>query len=151
MQVVPRSHHATMAAGREHSRAADGASYDEAKWRAQDREALRVEINSRPQDFGIDPSTGVELHAKAGSLVVFDPSCLHSSSENRSRAGASRYVLVQSFYHHSDARVLQQHYQAGRYICRFHPDVHHGVSGAVRARPLADHHSRWAASSHRCP
>eukprot|EP01052_Picozoa_sp_SAG31_P020040 SAG31_NODE_1488_length_8104_cov_6.771585_5_plen_199_part_00 len=127
---MPASHHKTMAAARQRSRAADG-SYDETAWRAYDREALRVDINARPEGFGIDPSAGVELPAAAGSLVVFDPGCLHSSSENRSAAGASRYVVVQSFYHHSDAAILQEQYVRSRYLKGFHTDTHASVCGAL--------------------
>ena len=37
----------------------------------------------------------------AGSLVIFCPFTLHTGSANRGQK--SRYVCVQSFYHHEDS------------------------------------------------
>ena len=119
----------------------DGTTYDAAAWAAYDRDSLLMDIQSRPRDFGIDPEGGVEISCSAGSLVVFCPSCLHSSSENRSRAGASRYVVVQSFYHETASELLQKRYAGMRYLKGFHSDTHNAVSPAVR--PMLRGRALW--------
>ena len=139
--VVPSSHRRVMAAAKEHSRGVDGITYDPEVWAAYDRDALLTGIQSRPRDFGIDPDTGVELFCSAGSLVVFCPGCLHSSSENRSRLGASRYVVVQSFYHETAADLLQKRYAGIRYLKSFHRDTHAAVSPALR--PMLRGRALW--------
>ena len=131
--VVPASHHRSLAVGRENSRGRDGSSYDAKVWSACDREALKADINARPRDYGIDTSTGVELPAAAGSLVVFCPSCLHSSSENRSQTGATRYVLAQSFYHHCAATLVRQQQAKSRAEKAFHPDICASAPAALRS------------------
>jgi len=138
--VVPGSHRRVMAVAQRHSRGSDG-RYDAEAWRACDRDKLMQEISTQPQDFGINLSEGIELPAAAGSLVVFCPSCLHSSSENRSETGASRYVVVQSFYHETDAALLQERYAEMRYLKGFHRDVHTSVPAVLR--PMLHGRALW--------
>ncbi|HYE07479.1 MAG TPA: phytanoyl-CoA dioxygenase family protein [Planctomycetota bacterium] len=63
----------------------------------------------------IDASAGIELTAREGDLVLFDPTCLHSASAN---IGASaRYVLFQSFIddsaHDMNAELEARGYRSG--------------------------------------
>jgi hypothetical protein len=60
--------------------------------------------------------------------VVFCPFCLHSGSANTRPAAPSRYVLVQSFQHHTDARLLRENLVRKRYLKGFHPDTHAGLA-----------------------
>ena len=145
--VVPGSHKQVMAAAYEHSRGKDGFTYDATAWAAYDRDTLLKDIQARPRDFGIEPDAGVEFPCAAGSLVVFCPDCLHSSSENRSKQGASRYVVVQSFYHATAATLLQERYARMRYLKGFHCDLHAAVSPALR--PMLYGRALWGAAMRR--
>jgi hypothetical protein len=131
--VVPCSHHRTMEAAAERRRSGSAAGGE------VDLDSLLAEIQAAPLKFGIDPSLGVEIPAQAGSLLIFDPGCLHSSSENRGEA--SRYVLVQSFYHATDATVIHDKYSRLRYLKAFHADTHAAVAPALR--PLLHGKALW--------
>ena len=117
------------AAARERSRAADGVSFDPQKWLEADAGLLSA-VQKAPREFGIEPDEGIELSCAAGSLIALCPGCLHSSSENRGEA--SRYIVVQSFYHSTEAALMQEKYAQMRYLEGFHQDTHDAVSPPLR-------------------
>ena len=120
--VIPRSHHRILAAV--------GEAVGEECTDPATMAPIRQKIIDNPSDYGIDTSTGVELPAAAGSLVIFLPFCLHSGSDNR--GDNARYVCVQSFYHHADAQLLQRQFVETKYLRGFHSDMHQAIPRPLR-------------------
>ena len=106
-------------------------------------EGLKIALNAAAkletrqqsvEKFGIDPADGVEIPAPEGALVIFCPFCLHSSSPNV-HGDVSRYVVVQSFQHHTAAELLRNNLVRKRYLKAFHEDTHDALVRLV-PRPL---------------
>jgi|EP01046_Picozoa_sp_COSAG06_P027384 hypothetical protein len=93
---------------------------------------LQTQINADCTQFGIDPAEGVEIPAPEGAMVVFCPFLLHSGSANYDRHRKSRYVVVQSFNHGGEAKLLQEHLCRTRYLKQFHSDMHAAIHPSLR-------------------
>jgi ectoine hydroxylase-related dioxygenase (phytanoyl-CoA dioxygenase family) len=100
--IVPGSHHKTFAAAT----------------RLGSEEALQ-ELRANPIEVaGVDISEAIEVNAKEGDLLVFNPMALHSASANHSTE--SRYVYFASF-HDVSADYLIRELQRTNYSPAF-PD-----------------------------
>ena len=111
--VVPGSHRLTYAA------AAGATAEDLARLKA---DPIGV--------AGIDVGRAVEITARAGDLVVFDPMCLHSATRNR--GATPRHVLFTSFMDRSATRLMAE-LRGQRYFRALPPALR-----AARPPDLAD-------------
>jgi ectoine hydroxylase-related dioxygenase (phytanoyl-CoA dioxygenase family) len=84
--VVPGSHRRHYAASEELAKGGE-------RFPMLDQKGFRAEVTRLA---GVDPAQGVEILAKEGDLVLFDPMCLHTGTANRRER--PRYVFFQSFY-----------------------------------------------------
>lgn len=100
--IVPGSHHQTFAAAK----------------KLGDESRLNELKMSPIEVAGIDVSRAVEVCAREGDLLVFNPMALHSASGNRSPA--PRYVYFASF-HDASARYLKRALESTNYSPAF-PD-----------------------------
>lgn len=129
--VIPRSHQQTMALAEE----TDGSPMALEGLNIALNAAAKLETRQQcVEKFGIDPADGVEIPAPEGALVIFCPFCLHSSSPNV-HGDVSRYVVVQSFQHHTAAELLRNNLVRKRYLKAFHEDTHDALVRLV-PRPL---------------
>lgn len=117
--VIPGSHHRTMALAEQ----TDGSSAALEELRGHLGAVCTLERREEcMKTFGIDPAAGVEIPAPEGALVVFCPHCMHSGSVNF--GSVPRYVVVQSFQHYRDARLMRENLASKFYLKGFHRDTH---------------------------
>ncbi len=100
LMIVPGSHRLTYAASA----------------RMKTAEALQALKQDPVGVAGIDPSQGIEICAKEGDLLIFDPMALHGASANAT--DVTRYVYFASFFDTS-ARQLWDQLRQQEYRDRF--------------------------------
>ncbi len=92
-----------------------------------DQDALKA---AALREAAIDATAGIELTAREGDLVVFDPTCLHTGSVN-TRA-TPRHVLFQSFIDDS-AHEMNAVMEATGYRSGFSDDLRAGLPPPLRS------------------
>lgn len=89
--IVPGSHRLTWQAA--------------ARLDGQDLVECQAQGDQLLRDAGVDGSAGIEVPAREGDLIIFNPMCVHSASVNTCEP--SRYVLFQSFFDASAVELNQ--------------------------------------------